>query len=450
MKRIMIAAMESGSGKTVLTCGLLKALQGRGLSVSACKCGPDYIDPMFHRRVLGVPSRNLDRFLQGAEGVRRTLAGLSGDVAVVEGAMGYFDGVGGTVEASAWQLAAEEDIPVLLALRPHGSSLTLAAQVRGIMGFREPQRIAGLFLTDCRPALHAHLTPILEAETGLPVVGYLPPMDEARLESRHLGLVTAAEVPAFARRFKAIADKLEETADIDRLLMLAGEAEKTAVTPQGAEKVCRIAVARDEAFCFYYEESLARLRECGAELLPFSPIRDETIPSDADGLYLGGGYPELYAKELAENASMRASVRTAVESGMPTVAECGGFLYLQSALEDDKGKEYPMAGVLPGRGFPAGRLVRFGYAYLTAEVDSLLFRAGERVPVHEFHHWDSTDPGEALGVLKPSGAAWRCGYTGPALYAAFPHLHLGGETPLAKRFVEAAARLQKGRAECGV
>lgn len=444
MKRVLIAAMESGSGKTVLTCALLRALVLRGIAAESFKCGPDYIDPMFHRRVLGVPSRNLDRFLQGPAGVRSTLAGQRAEVAVIEGAMGFFDGVNGTAEGSAWQLAAEEDIPVLLALRPRGSSITMAAQVRGMMEFRHPSRIAGLFLSDCKPSMFGHLKPILERETGLPVVGYLPPMAEARLESRHLGLVTADEVTDLASRFDILADKLEETADVGLILRLAGEVGGAAEPAAMPKPVCRIAVARDEAFCFYYEESLERLRSCGAELVFFSPLRDEA-PPPADGLYLGGGYPELYAGALSENRSMRDRIRELVQGGLPTVAECGGFLYLQQSLRDDRGGEHAMAGVLPGRGFPAGGLVRFGYTWLSAERDSLLFRAGERIPAHEFHHWDSTENGMDLTAQKPSGRTWTCGYASPTLYAAFPHLHMGGAQPLAERFVSAAIRFRRER-----
>ena len=442
MRRILISAMGSGSGKTVLTCAILRALQRRGIGAESFKCGPDYIDPMFHRRILDVPGHNLDRFLMGAEGVRRVLDRQQAEAAVVEGAMGYYDGVNGTTEASAWELAAQEDIPVLLAVRPGGSSLTLAAQLRGMLSFRSPNRIVGLFLSACGPALFERLRPVLERETGLPVLGCLPPMEEAELESRHLGLVTADEVKGLSRRFDVIAEVLEKTADIDRILSLAGEARRSAANTEPVSPVCRIAVARDEAFCFYYEESLARLREAGAELVFFSPLRDGTLPP-ADGLYLGGGYPELYAEKLSENVSMRQSVRDAVNAGLPTVAECGGFMYLQRDLEDGEGNAWPMAEVLPGRSFPAGKLTRFGYAYLRAEEDSLLFRAGEQIPVHEFHHWDSTENGSALAAEKPDGRRWRCGYVSPVLYAAYPHLHLGGEAPLAERFVSAAAKYRK-------
>lgn len=439
----MIAAMGSGSGKTVLTCALLCALQRRGISAEGFKCGPDYIDPMFHRRVLGVPSRNLDLFLQGTEGVRRTLSRQRGEVALLEGAMGFYDGVNGTGEASAWQVADETDTPVLLVLRPKGSSLTLAAQVRGLLEFRKPSHIVGLLLTDCKPMLYAHLRPILERETCLPVLGYLPPMEEARLESRHLGLLTAEEISDFSQRFQALAGALEETADIPALLALAGEvpqAEQAA--PFAPPQRCTIAVARDRAFCFYYEDNLDALRRAGAELRFFSPLEDEALPQ-ADGLYLGGGYPELYARALGKNGTMRESIRAAVNGGLPTVAECGGFLYLQRTLEGADGTRCPMAGALDGEGFRTGRLQRFGYLHLTVEQDSLLLRRGESVPAHEFHYWDCTENGDAFSACKPSGKGWRCGFATPTLYAAFPHLHFGGAAPLAARFVDAAGRYRK-------
>lgn len=445
MRRIMIAAMGSGSGKTVLTCGLLRAFQRRGISAEGFKCGPDYIDPMFHRRVLGLPSRNLDLFLQGTGGVLRTLSRQRGEIAVLEGAMGFYDGLGGTDGASAWRVAEAADVPVLLVLRPKGASLTLAAQVRGMLEFRRPSHIAGLFLTDCRPALHDHLKPLLERETGIPVLGCLPPMEEARLESRHLGLLTADEVSGFARRFDAIAETLEKTADLPRILKLAKEVKPPKPSPPAASgRRCAIAVARDQAFCFYYEDNLDALREAGAELRFFSPLED-SAPPEADGLYLGGGYPELYAEALSQNRAMLAGVRAAVTGGLPTVAECGGFLYLQQSLRGPDGTDYPMAGALSGSGFPTDRLQRFGYLRLSADGDSLLLRRGETVPAHEFHYWDSTDNGGGLTAAKPSGRSWRCGHVSPTLYAAFPHLHFGGDLPLAERFAAAAEQYRKER-----
>lgn len=442
----MITAMNSGSGKTTVTCALLAALRRRGISVQSFKCGPDYIDPMFHTQVLGVPSRNLDLFLQGAEGARRTLARQRAELALVEGAMGFYDGVGGGHAASAWQTADMADIPAVLVLRPQGASLTLAAQVRGLQSFRAPSHLAGLLLNGCAPTLHAHLAPILERETGLPVLGFLPPMEEAAFESRHLGLLTAGEITDLDGRIRAVAAQMEQTVDVPGLLALAGPAPEAAhVLPLPSPR-CRVAVARDEAFCFLYEDNLDALREAGAELVFFSPLGDRALPGDIDGLYLAGGYPELHAQALSRNISMRQSVCRAVAEGLPTAAECGGFLYLQRTLEDDTGTPWPMAGALEGAGFRTGRLQRFGYLTMTAESDSLLLRRGETVPAHEFHYWDCTDNGAALAARKAGrNAVWRCGFASPTLYAAFPHLHFGGELPLARRFADRAARRREER-----
>ena len=349
--------------------------------------------------------------------------------------MGYYDGLAGTDTASAWDVARKTDTPVLLILRPQGVGLSLAAQVCGMLRFRPESRIAGLLLTDCRESLAAYLTPILERETGLPVLGHLPPMEEAKFASRHLGLHTPDEIEALSARMRALAAQLERTVDLDRLLSLA--AEDPAPAPEQTRPIgrCRVAVAKDEAFCFYYADSLDRLRAAGAELVAFSPLRDAALPPDIDGLYLGGGYPELHAKALSENRTMLASVREAVGQGLPTIAECGGFLYLQQSLEDADGVCWPMCAVLPGQGVRTPRLQRFGYAWLESGTDSMLFRAGERVPAHEFHYWDSTQPGTDLRAVKPNGGGRPCGFASERLYAAFPHLHFDGALPLAERFV---------------
>ncbi len=444
MRRLMIAAMSSGSGKTVLSCGLLAALKCRCIDAEAFKCGPDYIDPMFHSRVLGVPSRNLDLFLQGEAGVRRTLARQRAGFGLMEGAMGFYDGVGGTHRASAWQVAHLTDTPVLLAVRPKGASLTLAAQIKGMQTFRPHSHLAGLFLTDCKSMLYAHLKPILERETGLPVLGYLPPMEEARLESRHLGLLTAGEIADFNARFEAVARQLEETGDLDGILALARAVESGAEKPHSRPARVKIAVARDKSFCFYYADNLDALEEAGAELVFFSPLEDAELP-EADGLYLGGGYPELYLEQLSGNTALLEQIRRAIREGMPTLAECGGFLYLQACMESLQGQQFDLVGALPGRGYSTSRLQRFGYLHLTGDQDSMLFRAGESVPAHEFHYWDCTENGTDLEAQKPNGKSWRCGFVNERLYAAFPHLHFGGKLPLAERFVEAALAYQKER-----
>lgn len=447
MIQFLLAAPRSGSGKTTMTCALLMALKRRGCAPCAFKSGPDYIDPMFHRAVLGVESRSLDLFFSAPETVRALYArGAAGHgAAVCEGAMGFYDGLGGVSDrASAWHLADTLGLPVLLVVEPKGQSLTLAAELNGLKNFRTPSHIAGILLNNCTARMHALLAPMLEKETGLPVLGFLPKLPEAVIGSRHLGLYTAAEVENLQQKLALLADAAEEHIDWPRLLALC-EKEPPAL-PARAETPparVRIAVARDEAFCFIYAETLEAFRDAGAEVLFFSPLRDTALPENIGGLYLPGGYPELHAKELSENTSLLREIKQKIESGLPTAAECGGFLYLGQSLTDAEGQSWPMAGVLPGEAKDAGRLVRFGYAELSADSDSLLFRAGESFPIHEFHHWDSTANGVALAAKKPvGGAAWRCGFIDEHFYAGFPHLYWAG-TPLPQRFAAAAENYRR-------
>ena len=447
MIQFLLAAPRSGSGKTTMTCALLMALKRRGCAPCAFKSGPDYIDPMFHRAVLGVESRNLDLFFSAPETVRTLYAkGAAGHgAAVCEGAMGFYDGLGGVSDrASAWHLADTLGLPVLLVVEPKGQSLTLAAELKGLNSFRTPSHIAGILLNNCTARMHALLAPMLEKETGLPVLGFLPKLPEAVIGSRHLGLYTAAEVENLQQKLALLADAAEEHIDWPRLLALC-EKEPPAL-PARAETPparVRIAVAQDEAFCFTYAETLEAFRDAGAEVVFFSPLRDTALPENIGGLYLPGGYPELHARELSENTSLLREIKRKIESGLPTAAECGGFLYLGQSLTDAEGQSWPMAGVLPGEAKDAGRLVRFGYAALSADSDSMLFRAGESFPIHEFHHWDSTANGTALAAKKPvGGAAWRCGSVNEHFYAGFPHLYWAG-TPLPQRFAAAAENYRR-------
>lgn len=447
MIQFLLAAPRSGSGKTTMTCALLMALKRRGCAPCAFKSGPDYIDPMFHRAVLGVESRSLDLFFSAPETVRTLYArGAAGHgAAVCEGAMGFYDGLGGVSDrASAWHLADTLGLPVLLVVEPKGQSLTLAAELKGLNSFRTPSHIAGILLNNCTARMHALLAPMLEKETGLPVLGFLPKLPEAVIGSRHLGLYTAAEVENLQQKLALLADAAEEHIDWPRLLALC-EKEPPAlpVQPETPPARVRIAVAQDEAFCFTYAETLEAFRDAGAEVVFFSPLRDTALPENIGGLYLPGGYPELHAKELSENTSLLREIKQKIESGLPTAAECGGFLYLGQSLTDAEGQSWPMAGVLPGEAKDAGRLVRFGYAALSADSDSMLFRAGESFPIHEFHHWDSTANGTALAAKKPvGGAAWRCGFVNEHFYAGFPHLYWAG-TPLPQRFAAAAENYRR-------
>ncbi len=458
MNRILFAGLSSGSGKTAVTCACLRALQKKGISAAAFKCGPDYIDPMFHQRVLGIPGENLDLFFADAKTLQRQIACYEQwcKIAVLEGVMGYYDGLGGVSDRdSTWDVACATNTPVILVVRPKGASLTIAAQVQGMISFRKRNQLAGILLNDCSEMMARLLAPMLEEQTGLPVVGFLPHVEDASFESRHLGLVTAQEVGALSEKIDRLADAFLQHVDLEQVLRIAasraaGVAEPAHQNRSAAVQVStpaarqlRIGIAQDTAFCFYYEENKRALRQQGLELVEFSPMEDKKLPEGICGLYLGGGYPELHAGKLSENSGMRHAIFEAVRHGMPTIAECGGFLYLQKELEDADGQVWEMTGVLDGSGFRTNRLQRFGYAVMTAKENSMLFEKGESIPVHEFHYWDCTQNGTAFEMKKPVGnRTWEGSVAGSSLYAGFPHLYFLAEPKLAERFARAAADWQ--------
>lgn len=447
--RLLIAATASNSGKTTFTCGLLRALVLRGIKAAACKCGPDYIDPMFHRKVIGAQSRNLDLFFSSADDVRRLIANgaRQNDVTVIEGVMGYYDGIAVSDAASAWDLCAQTQTPAVLVINARGRARSIAAEIAGFARFRDPSMVAGVVLNRVSASLFPRLKELIEQETGLSVFGYLPVLEDATLESRHLGLVTADEVVDLQARLDTVAKTIEQTVDIGALLELASAAAPIAYERRKLSAVCgpqdapRIAVARDDAFCFYYDDALATLENLGAELVEFSPLADERLPEGIGGLYIGGGYPELYAMQLSGNERMRACLADCIRSGMPTIAECGGFMYLHEELEDKAGRAWSMLGIVEGRSYKTPRLGRFGYVTLTAQEDGLLACQGETLRAHEFHYWDSTRAGNAFLAEKPqSSRSWECGIVTPSLYAGYPHLFLYSEPQAAERFVRACAR----------
>ena len=437
MDRIMISGVSSGCGKTTVVCAVLQALVNRGLKTGAFKCGPDYIDPMFHSRIIGAKSANLDLHFFSENTLRFLLAKNAAgcDVSVIEGAMGFYDGAGLTTwKTSAYELALVTKTPVVLVVNARGAALSVLAVIEGFLRFRPESGIRGVILNQCTAMTYASLSAAIEERFGIRCFGFLPRLDECVLESRHLGLVTAGEIRDLREKMQTLAAQAEKTLGIDALLALAHEAEPLDYTPAvlpKKEKI-RLAVARDNAFCFYYEDSLDAVREMGGELVPFSPITDGALPENIDGLYLGGGYPELYAKELGENASMRASVRAALERGVPCIAE---FMYLTEAIGDE-----PMAGFLPGTCFDTGKLTRFGYVTLRAKKDNLLCRAGGEIAAHEFHHWDCTCPGDAFAAEKPTGRRWECAAASDTLYAGYPHFHFYSNLEFLYSFYDACIK----------
>lgn len=474
---ILLTAPASGSGKTAAACALMAALRDQGLDVRACKCGPDYIDPMFHREVLGLDSKNLDLFFSEPEElIRGYIRDTEGaDIAVTEGVMGYYDGM--TLDsdrASSYDVARTLDLPVLLILPCRGASLSLAAVVKGMAEFRKDSRICGILLNRVSDMLYPRLKKMLESELrgmglDIPVIGYLPESPCFRMESRHLGLVTPQELDGLKAQMKRAGELLSRTVDLELVRQIAGKAscltERNVNTAyrdrsdcadgssggqqrgtisaekapaEGAEKKIRIGIARDEAFCFYYKDNLTLLEDLGCTLIPFSPLRDSALPEGLDGLLLGGGYPELHGEELAENTGMLSSVRAALEAGMPCLAECGGFMYLHEEMEDRNGKTWPLVGAVRGRTYPTGKLVRFGYVKIenSAGREGYL-QPGEYVRGHEFHYWDSTDSGRDCLAVKPDGRRkWNCIHMDGSLFAGYPHLYLPSMRKFAERFVK--------------
>lgn len=439
MPRILLGAAASGSGKTMITCGILQALVNRGLKVSSFKCGPDYIDPMFHTTVIGTRSRNLDTFFTGENLTNYLFAknAAGTDISVMEGVMGYYDGLGGiSTEASAYDLARVTRTPAVLIVNTKGMSLSVLAQIKGFLEYRENSQIQGVILNQMSPMIYQEVRQLIEEQLPVKVYGYVPVIGDFVLESRHLGLVMPEEVEGLSRKVKGLAAVMEESLDMDELIRLAQTApgpvyEKPEIPSMfdTAQDSCQkpavtIAVARDSAFCFYYQDNLDLLAKMGAELVEFSPIKDSHLPEHADGLLLGGGYPELFAKELSENISMLESIRQAVGRGMPLMAECGGFMYLHNRMEGMDGVSYSLAGVIDGEAYRTEKLGRFGYIELTANEDQMAAAAGETVRGHEFHYFDSTSCGGSFLARKPlRKRSWNCIHGTDTMTAGFPHLH---------------------------
>lgn len=566
---LLFAAPGSGSGKTTLVCAALQGLLTAGFQPHAFKCGPDYIDPMFHREVLGVPSRNLDLFLMGEEGLAGAYAagareeglsdafaaGMSEEglskpftadvirreaskraayrantcgsieeadedeasgkrIAIVEGVMGLYDGLGGiSEEASSYDVACRLGLPIILIVDAKGMGRSLLPLLSGFLSYDLKKRIKGVILNRTTKGFCDKVAPLIEEELNLPVLGCFPECKDLQLRSRHLGLVLPEELGDLRAQLARAGEVFVENVDMKRLLAIAGEGARNVAnvdlreaaqdgekcsageqgvkaldsTPQGyaaydgernvgksrsstPPRHPRIAVARDEAFCFLYEDNLELLERLGAEIVFFSPIHDEALPTGTQGLLLPGGYPELYAEELALNADMRDAIREAIAGGMPSLAECGGFLYLhkgiqvgeqskRSADQAEKGAKgtqettdlsggtvYPMCGVLPGICENQGHLVRFGYVEIRTtehtEQATLLknLLAGGTIRAHEFHYYDVPNPGEDCIAVKPvGGRSYCCMHSGENYLWGFPHLYYPSNPAFAARFVEACS-----------
>ncbi len=462
---LLVAGTRSGCGKTSVALGLMRAFARRGLRVRAFKAGPDFIDPGHHALATGTPSHNLDDWMCGAAGTREIFArhAAGADVAVVEGVMGLYDGYAATETAgSSASLARLLGLPVLLVADAASMARSAAAMVGGYLSFEPDLRFCGVVLNNAGSDSHAALLREVMAGClpGARLWGVLPRRAALVMPSRHLGLVTAGDDAGAAARLDALADWIEAAMDLDMLLTSlspldlpppsggsGGDDPPQQGSPEGAAPPLaaggiRLGVARDAAFCFYYAENLRLFEAAGMELVPFSPLTDRALPEGLDGLYFGGGYPELHAARLAANAGMLAGVRAFCASGRPVLAECGGFMYLMASLADLSGNEHAMAGVFPFRAAMGERFSALGYRQVTTLADTLLGPAGTRLRGHEFHY--SRIVGDVEGVADVYAAVGRKGelpgrhgFLRGGTLGSYVHLHFGSCPQAAEAFARA-------------
>ncbi|MGF6375631.1 cobyrinic acid a,c-diamide synthase [Clostridiales Family XIII bacterium PM5-7] len=438
--RVMIVGTGSGCGKTTVTCALLKALKDRNLNIASFKCGPDYIDPMFHSEIIGTKSRNLDLFLCGENTVNYLLARQESmaDLAVIEGVMGMYDGLGFDHDLySANDIAKKTKTPEVLVVNVRGKSVSLLAEITGYLNFAE-NNLAGVILNHCTKGMYPIYKNMIEEKLNLRVFGYMPMIPEAEIGSRHLGLITAEEIENLKAKVDILGKTAESTLDVDGLVGLAKATDSFDYQSIPVEKLDgrapRIGIAKDKAFCFYYQDNLELLEALGAELVPFSPMTEKHLPDNLNGLIFGGGYPEEYLVELSENRTMLAEIREAIKNGTPTYAECGGFMYLGETITKDE-NTYKLVGAITGNSKMTESLVRFGYKTLTANKNNLMCSKGDQIQCHEFHYSDTDDHGDGFTAEKTNGKTWQTVVATDRIFAGYPHLHLWSNLQFAKEFV---------------
>ena len=476
IKRVMIAAPGSGSGKTGVTIALLSSLKKQKKKTVSFKCGPDYIDPLFHRSVLGIGSFNLDTFFTGEEKTKELFESNSEgyEYAVIEGVMGLYDGLGGIKEeGSSYHLAKTLQAPVILVVDGKGMGKSLAALIKGYQDYDVHHLIKGVILNRVSSSFFEIIKPVIERENHVKVLGYLPERKDVSVSSRHLGLVTPDGISDLGEVIGKLTQEFEAGISAEDLQKIFDDSEKSGpeeiteelkeeegkkreitesrnfTATEGKKETkngkCVIAVARDEAFCFLYEENIRELEKCGAKIQYFSPLRDGNIPEDADALLLPGGYPELYLKELSSNETMLESVRDAYKNNMPVVAECGGFMYLHRSITDMEGKEFQMAGVIDSVCRYTGRSVRFGYIEVREKKESFL-PPGECIKGHEFHYYDSVGNGDSCIACKPvTGKEYECIFSNERCFLGYAHLYYPSNREFARNYVKKACEYRHGK-----
>lgn len=444
---ILIAGVGSGCGKTTIVCGLLQALLERNVSVVPFKCGPDYIDPMLHRHITKRPSYHLDAFFMGEDGVKEVFHRHCEEqqFALIEGVMGFYDGMGLTSEASTYEIAKILDIPTILVLSVRGMAATALALLQGMIHYKD-NTIKGVILNQCSKPMYERFKETIQQELGIPVLGYVPVNQELGIKERHLGLMTPSEIDNFDEMVQMLGTIVEQNFDLEQIIAIGNESiqGQEQRKQQQEKQVVKIGVAMDEAFCFWYEDNLDYLKEQGAELVLFSPIHDAQLPKDIQALYFIGGYPELYAKQLQQNETMKRDIRTAIQNNIPVIAECGGYLYLCETLQVNE-ETYEMVGVIPQQIRMTEKLnMHFGYVTLTANQDGLLANKGQQLKGHEFHYSKEERELQAFFIEKPDKRRnWNGGYHTDTMYAGYPHFHFRSQEEAIKRWLQKAEEFKK-------
>lgn len=446
-RKIMVVGTGSNVGKTTVTIGLMAAYKELGYSVQGFKCGPDYIDPTYQTMITGRQSRNLDSWMCKEKDVREIFSrGYQGsDIAIIEGVMGMFDGKDPlSNKGSSAEIAQITETPVLLVIDASGVARSAAAMVKGFQMLSPNIKLCGVVANYVGSEGHYQLIrQAVEAECDVPVVGYLKRDEKIILPERYAGLVPLLKNKEQDTTFEVLSKTIQSCFDLDLLYKVMGKQNSSEMQDElfglaKAESKVKIAVAKDEAFHFYYEENLELLSHCGAELVYFSPLKGEKLPDDVHGLYIGGGFPEQFANELAEQNIVKKSIYDAITAGMPTLAEGGGFMYLCDSIEDMEQRKHAMIGVIPGDVKMHERYVALGYRTVMGNKNNFLFGPEETAKGHVFHYSEFHSSTKLNPAFETSGR-WGVKEEGLAkqrLVASYVHLHFGSDSELAIRWIE--------------
>jgi cobyrinic acid a,c-diamide synthase len=440
---VVIAGTHSGVGKTTVTLGIMSLLVSKGYTVQGFKVGPDYIDPSFYQGITGRPGENLDSWMTSLTEVKRIYreSGQGAQLAVVEGVMGLFDGaVGDSETGSSAEIAKKLGLPVILVIDARSMARSVAPLIKGFTEFDRDLQFGGIIFNRVGSDKHRQiLIDAAKTVTDIEILGFLNKDTSLSFPERHLGLAPFYENPEFKSKLSGFADLFNKTIELNSLLNVFKVNQSEEYFPEEKDRtsLVRIGVAIDEAFGFYYQDNLRLLRQAGADLLTFSPLKDQKLPLALDGLYIGGGYPELFAEQLASNKALHQDLKTSIVNGLPTYAECGGLMYLSNRIRTTSG-DYPMIGILNLEVEMGTHRESLGYTEITSLTDNILLKNGQKARGHEFHYSRITKTQEKPGayLVRKGGITTETGFSNGNLLASYIHLHFASNHGIAERFVE--------------